>query len=129
MTWNAKPKNNRKLVGQSARKHLIVGSFQAPKDVCDVRACLLVWKIFGGRQPAASTVVLPRVKSILFRSLSQFFLMEAVLYGLSPVPEKSPWSVSNTALPEFCPQHALPVPIANSKLRFKKLSNAANITS
>ena len=45
MIWNAKNRNKRKLVGKTARKHLVVGSFQAPEDVCDVRACLPVWKI------------------------------------------------------------------------------------
>ena len=75
------------------------------------------------------TVILPRVSSILFKSLCEFVLLEAVIWRPSRFPEKSLWSGSNTRLPTPCPHDALTEFIASSTLRKAKFSIAVNSAS
>ena len=69
-------------------------------------------------------VILPRVSSVLFNSVCEFILLEAVICRPSVFLEKPLWSGSNTTLPTSFPDDALIDFIASSTLGIIKFSIA-----
>ena len=76
-----------------------------------------------------SAVFLPRVSSILFKSVRDFILLEAVICRLLILPKNFLWSSSNTLPSTLRPQKALADFTANSTLRVTVLSIAVNTPS
>ena len=89
------------------------------------------WSIFLSliNKSPPSTIILPRVSSILLKSLCEFIPLEAVIWKPSILPEKSLWSRSHTTLSIPRPDDALTDFIANSTLGITKFYIAVNTAS
>ena len=76
-----------------------------------------------------STVISPRVLSILFKSVCEFTLLEAVNRRPSILPKNSLWSGSNILPSTLCPEGTLADFIDSSTLVINKFSIAVNTAS
>ena len=100
-----------------------------PWSVNVVSVCLSVNVFSLTNKSPSSTVILSRVSSILFNSVCEFILLEAVIRRPSILPKKSLWSGSNTLPSTLRPEGALADFMANSTLGVTKFFIAVNTVS